>query len=146
MRVRLLRWVSGAYVAVVLTITMWPAPATTDAPEWAQAVLRLLHDAGVPMSFWALEALANVLMFVPFGVLGMLLSRRPAWLVVLAGAGFTTAIELTQLLVPGRVATLQDVVMNTAGAAVGSVSVLAWRAARRAGSGRRRTGHLPYGR
>lgn len=130
MRVRLLRAISGVYVAAVLVITLWPSPQTTDAPLWAQAVLRALHALGVPMSFWLLEALANVAMFLPFGVLGLLVTRRPAWAVALAGCVFSCAIELTQHAIPDRVPTLQDVVMNTAGAVVGAAAVLVWQARR----------------
>ena len=46
-----------------------------------------------------------------------------AGVVTLAGCALSVAIELTQNLLPGRVPTVQDVVMNTAGALLGAVLV-----------------------
>ncbi len=43
----------------------------------------------------------------------------------LAGCALSVAIELTQNLLPGRVPTVQDVVLNTAGALLGAVLVAA---------------------
>ncbi len=93
-----------------------------------------MSGVGVPLTYAGLEAGANVLMFVPFGVLvGLLVSR--AWLVVALAFCLSTSIELAQLaFLPTRVATLQDVVLNTLGAAVG---LLCLRLVRRARARRR---------
>jgi glycopeptide antibiotics resistance protein len=134
---RLLTWTFAAYLAAVLVVTLWPSPQSTDAPGWATATLDVLHGLGIPMTLPVLEASANVVMFVPFGMLGAPLLRgasarrrgtapnvwRTVGLVTLAGAALSTAIELTQNLLPGRVPTVQDVVLNTAGAFLGSVLV-----------------------
>ena len=72
-------------------------------------------------------------MFVPFGVLVGLLLRR-SWLVVLLAFCLSAAIELAQLLfLPTRVPTVQDVVLNTLGTAIGVLGLrsLQGRAARR---------------
>lgn len=124
----------GAYLVVVLLVTMWPSPETTAAPSWAQAVLRAANGAGVPLTFEVLEALANVVMFVPFGVLLVALGTRPVRAIA-AALLFSGTIETVQLAIPGRVSTLQDVVLNTAGAALGAL--LAAGASR---LGRRRSG------
>ena len=129
---RLLRWTFAVYLAAVLVVTCWPSPETTAAPGWALAVLDGFASVGVPMSYAVLEAASNVVMFLPFGVLGLLVlvDARPepgpwraAGAVVLAGLVLSVAIELSQLLIPGRVSTVQDVVMNTTGAAVGAAAV-----------------------
>ncbi|WP_125775551.1 VanZ family protein [Antribacter gilvus] len=128
---RVLRWVSGLYVAAVLVATMTPAPSTTDVPAWGRLGLKILDALGLHTTFPVIEALANVALFVPFGVLGVLLAQRP-WAVAAAGGAFSLAIELTQHLIPGRFPTVQDVVLNTAGAALGTlVVVLAARVRRR---------------
>ena len=95
---------------------------------------------GVPLSYEVVEAGANVVMFIPLGVLGTLLARpadadaagpsagpslarallrAAAW-----GAALSTAIEVTQLVwLPSRVPTVQDVVMNTTGAVLGALAL-----------------------
>ena len=129
---RLLRWTFAVYLAAVLVVTCWPSPETTAAPGWALAVLDGFGSVGLPMSFEFLEAASNVVMFLPFGVLGLLVVSgtrqtvpiwRAAGLVVLAGFALSLAIELTQLVIPGRYSTVQDVVMNTTGALVGAAAV-----------------------
>ncbi len=69
------------------------------------------------------DTVLNVLLFVPFGslVLGLWPSSR-WWAVVVAGAGLSALIELSQLWVfTWRGAQLSDLVTNTAGAALGFV-------------------------
>jgi len=134
---RLLTWTFAAYLAAVLVVTLWPSPQSTDAPGWATATLGFLQGLGIPLTLPVLEALANVVMFGPFGVLGVPLLRgvtarrrgaalgvrRAVGVATLAGCALSVAIELTQNLLPGRVPTVQDVVMNTAGALLGAVLV-----------------------
>lgn len=131
---RLLTWTFAAYLAAVLVVTLWPSPQSTDAPGWATATLDFLQSLGIPITLPVLEALANVVMFGPFGVLGVPLLRgatarrrgaplgvwHAAAVVTLAGCALSVAIELTQNLLPGRVPTVQDVVLNTAGALLGA--------------------------
>ncbi len=134
---RLLTWTFAAYLAAVLVVTLWPSPQSTDAPGWATATLDFLQSLGIPITLPVLEALANVVMFGPFGVLGVPLLRgatarrrgaplgvwHAAAVATLAGCALSVAIELTQNLLPGRVPTVQDVVLNTAGALLGAVLV-----------------------
>ncbi len=137
MAVRLLPWTFAAYLAAVGVVTLWPSPQSTAAPGWATATLEVLDGLGIPLTLPVLEASANVVMFLPFGVLGLPLLRdavarrgrrapgvgRAVALVTLAAAALSTAIELTQILLPGRVPTVQDVVLNTAGALLGALAV-----------------------
>lgn len=79
----------------------------------------------------AADAIANVLLFIPFGVAAGLLvagrtTRRVTLTVVLigaAGAAISLAIELAQLtgIVAGRVASPLDVATNTTGALAGAL-------------------------
>ncbi len=41
------------------------------------------------------------------------------WKVLLAGAGLSFVIEMMQLLFPGSVSDIDDLILNTAGAAIG---------------------------
>ena len=117
----------AVYLALVARMTLWPAPASPSTFDLVRELLAWLSRIGVPLSYAGLEAGANVLMFVPFGVLVGLLVRR-IWLVVLLGFCLSAAIELTQLLLlPTRFATVQDVAMNTLGAALGVLGLQAVR-------------------
>ncbi|MBD8078596.1 VanZ family protein [Cellulosimicrobium arenosum] len=151
---RPLTWIFAVYLAAVLVVTLWPSPQSTDAPGWATATLDVLQGLGIPLTLPVLEASANVVMFGPFGLLGLPLllgsaARRGtpalgAWravgLVTLAGAALSAVIELAQNLLPGRVPTVQDVVLNTAGALLGALVVAgAVRTSGRGTSPRRRT-------
>ena len=146
---RTLRWTFAVYLAAVLVVTCWPSPESTAAPGWALAVVDAFRAVGLPMTVVFLEAASNVVMFLPFGVLGLLvltgtgargdlaagLTRglwRRAGLVVLTGFVLSLAIELTQLLIPGRYSTVQDVVLNTTGAALGAALRVGFCAVRRA--------------
>ncbi len=118
-----------AYLAAVAAVTMAPAPAPDDAFGVVRATIAWLAERGVPVTYESVEAGANVVMFVPFGVLVGLLVRR-WWAVVLLGAATSALIETVQRWLPTRYSTLQDVVMNTLGALVGVavlVAVRRWR-------------------
>jgi glycopeptide antibiotics resistance protein len=128
-----LRITLAGYLIAVLVITQWPTPPDPDGITWLRSALDWLHEAGLPdaVDLTVVEAFANVVMFVPFGVLLPQVARiRPA-LAVLLGAGFSALIELSQLVfLPDRFPTVRDVVMNTLGAAIGAVCLPATRAFR----------------
>lgn len=123
-----MRVVLAAYLLVVLRITQWPTFAEPDAFRGLAEALAWLHARGLPaaVDVAVVEALANVVMFLPFGVLVPLAGLRRAWAAVPLGLAFSAAIELAQLAFwPTRVASVQDVVLNTAGAALGVVALRA---------------------
>ncbi len=122
-----------AYIVVVLVITLWPSPPDPGANPLLLRLLDWAHGAGLPAAFdlVTLEVVANVVMFVPLGLLLASSARVPRpWLAVAAGLALSAAIETTQIALPGRYPTLQDVVANTAGAALGAAAVVATRAVR----------------
>ncbi len=182
-----LRTALAVYLAAVLCLTMWPSLEQTAVPSWAEAVVRAAATVGLTLTVAFLEAASNLVMFVPFGVLVLLLwwgARRRragagaadagaggagvgagragawadragragagvdgagarAWRLVLpvtgAACAFSAAIELAQLVIPGRMTTLQDLVLNTAGGLLGAAAAAAvvtaagrWTAARSA--------------
>lgn len=121
---RVVRVLLAVYLAAVAAITLGPAPADDGTLGLVRSVIAWLADRGVPVTYDGVEAGSNVVMFVPFGVLVGLLLARPWWVVVLLGAATSVTIETVQLALPTRYSTVQDVVLNTSGAAVG-VAVLA---------------------
>ncbi len=131
---RVLSVVLAGYLAAVARITLWPEPADEGTFGVVRRVIAALAGHGLPLTYAGVEAGANVLMFVPFGVLVPLVVplpdrwrrwRRWRWLLVVAAGLLTSAaIELSQLLfLPTRYATVQDVALNTLGAALGALAV-----------------------
>lgn len=64
------------------------------------------------------SAVANVAIFVPVGALLALRTGRAR--AVLAAAAFSATIEVLQLAVPGRTTSVDDLIWNTTGAALGA--------------------------
>ena len=69
----------------------------------------------------AINIIGNIGLFIPTGIIMPILYRRldSFWKVLLAGAGLSLVIEIIQLLLPGSVTDIDDLILNTAGAAIG---------------------------
>ena len=147
---RLPRRAAAVILALILltgaVIVFWPGPPDPHGQSSLRDYLESAHQHGLPrwISFGFVENASNVVMFVPIGLLGSLALRRRNYLVVLLAAMGSGLIELVQLLLlPDRVASLDDVLANTAGAVVGllcSVPALRRRYRRRRQYLRGRTG------
>lgn len=124
-RHRALRVTLTLYLLGVLRITQWPSLADASALDRLDRVLAWWHAHGLPAAIdvGVLEPTANVLMFVPFGLLvppAVGWHGGRSWFAVPLGAAFSAALELSQLaFFPQRVSSVIDVGTNTAGAAVG---------------------------
>lgn len=112
----------SVYAAGVVANTVFPIflnPPTSEEPWMPAIALIPFHDYEVG------DALTNVLVFVPLGVLIPLLVTRPSSLRVLTiAAGVSLAIELMQLgaqafFAGGHVADINDFLFNVIGAAIG---------------------------
>lgn len=130
-----------AVFALLLAYTVLLPSDGHEVLGLVRSVAQVISGVGLPfwLVFRVLEFSANIVMFVPFGVLVPLafgrLDGRVAWLTIAAGAGLSMAIELSQLVIPGRVSSVLDVVANTLGAAVGVACVwVAERAPRSTGA------------
>ena len=138
------------YLVLVLGVTLLPIFGVhPDEPITVQLTpLESLRNgfAERPMPT-LLFLIGNIAMFIPFGVLIPALRRHASALLVAATALLlSTAIEVTQLgmsLLLGyryRVAEVDDVILNVAGALVGYVGFRVWVSARRVeGNGSKRT-------
>ena len=76
--------------------------------------------------YFAFDFLLNVLAYVPFGILAGYRfiesgKTHPAWRAVGLGVALSFALEMCQLFVPYRVASLTDVLANAIGAAAGAL-------------------------
>ena len=71
---------------------------------------------------WKLNVFGNIAMFIPVGIVWPLCFERldsfPK--TVLAGGLFSLCIEITQLLFFERCSDIDDIILNTAGAAIGA--------------------------
>lgn len=116
----------GAYLLTLAIVAFWPTHVDRDAGPLLEAITRALPWATYPR----IEFTANVLLFVPFGMLVTVLVRQ--WQLVLAvGFAASLMIEFVQeVALPGRTASILDVLANTIGIGIGAG--LAALAARRA--------------
>jgi glycopeptide antibiotics resistance protein len=112
-----------AYAAFLIFTVFWPS--ATYASGSVSRASRLLYFLGTPT--WItppmVEFAANIVLFVPFSLLGAVLLHRWSWRFWLA-VGFCTScfIELSQLvLLSGRSADVRDVISNTLGALLGAL-------------------------
>jgi glycopeptide antibiotics resistance protein len=125
---RVLRITLLGYLGVVLVVTLWPDPPDPGGFGWLEQALRWWSGRGLPGDIAVVEAVANVAMFVPLGVLLPAATRIGPGRAVPVGAALSILIELVQLaFLPHRVATVGDVLMNTVGAAVGAALLVAVR-------------------
>ena len=69
----------------------------------------------------AINIIGNTCMFIPTGIILPILYPRldRFWKVLLAGAGLSLVIEMIQLFFPGSVSDIDDLILNTAGVAIG---------------------------
>jgi glycopeptide antibiotics resistance protein len=124
MRPAWLWWsLTGAVAAWLLWMTLRPNQVVaTD--------LLLLTEPAAARGISArllIDLVGNVVVFFPLGAaLAFALGGRPAGhrllLATLAGAVFSLAIELVQMIVPTRVAALDDWLLNTVGVAIGALA------------------------
>ena len=129
---RRLRWISlgvlVGFLVVVVLITLTPGPPDPDGQRELIAWLARAHRAGLPrwITYELVESGANVVMFVPLGLFGALaLPAGRRWLAVPALVLLTVGIELTQAAgLPGRYASVADVLANALGAVLGYLVAL----------------------
>lgn len=120
------------YLVALAWIVLTPADVAGQATGIVTVFAHALASMGVPFAagYPVLEFTANIALFVPFGAAAVFAVplRAPAaastLIVIGAGCLASTAIELTQLGVPGRVSAVSDVLANTLGTALGLA--LAW--------------------
>jgi glycopeptide antibiotics resistance protein len=136
-RRRLARWVFQAcfviYVLTLAWLTLRPRPAAKRLPVDLvplDNIIEVLLEGRSVSYEDAGQVLGNIALFVPLGWLVPMLwpKLRSLWRVVALGGAISIGIELAQLLfIPGRQSSLDDVILNVAGAFVGAVMFLAAR-------------------
>lgn len=104
-------------------VAFWPSPVDKPVSGQLTAVLHVLHGHGVPgwFNYKFVEAAANVVLFVPVGLVSQLAFPEKRWWQIGAfGLLVSGCIELGQLLfLHDRFASPSDIVTNTSGAVIG---------------------------
>lgn len=126
MRTLLLRIVFAGYLVAVGFLVWSPAPDAVQYTGIVAVVARWFEPLGLPFgpTYTVLEILANVALFVPFGVLALTAFRgMKVWSATAAGLATSGLIEGVQLFLPTRFSTVSDLIANTAGALIGALVV-----------------------
>ncbi|MFF7293135.1 VanZ family protein [Microbacterium sp. NPDC008134] len=112
------------FLAGLVALTLTPSRVEQRMPNLLDVILSTVHRLGwASLDFTRLEILANVLVFVPVGILAFVLLPRPAWgLAFLVGPAISIGIEVFQrIALPHRAATVSDVIANSTGSTIGVV-------------------------
>ncbi|MGN6218406.1 MAG: VanZ family protein [Microbacterium sp.] len=111
----------AVYGVVLALIAFWPVPVDRGATGMLRGLARFVPV----LTYDRVEFGANVLLFVPLGVLlAVAMPRRRVFLVPFALL-LSGAIEAGQaIFLDERTATFRDIVANTIGATIGLVIVL----------------------
>lgn len=112
------------FLARLALLTLTPRRVEEAMPNLLDLVLSVAHRLGwESLDFTLLEIVANVLVFVPIGILSFLVVPRRWWpIAIMLGPALSLSIEGAQrVALPHRAATVTDVVANSGGALIGVV-------------------------
>ena len=131
-----------SYLAVLISASLWPTPVDGGGFIWYLTSEVLKFAQQVSWLHWLqysqLEALANMLLYLPLGVFLVLFIRKaPTWLLVISPAIVSMVAEgIQRFFLPARYPTLDDVINNSIGGAIGvliAVGIRQWRRRRLSG-------------
>ena len=114
----------------ILALTIFPIPVTAHwwrfERDFSNVSFVPFRTIGTQLShglerYEAKQLLGNIALFAPLGFLlpFALRSLRRAWPTLLVAAGLSMLIETTQAILPGHSTDVDDVILNTSGAALG---------------------------
>lgn len=119
----------GAFLAFVV---FWPSPIDAPVQGLLERVIAELHERGVPtfVDYGLIEAFANILLFIPVGLLfGLMVPLRWWPVALLLGPALSVLIEVAQrYALEERYSTVQDVIANSIGATIGVFAAVILRA------------------
>ncbi|MFY9712305.1 MAG: VanZ family protein [Microbacterium sp.] len=120
------------YLSIIALIVLAPDPIDSAYRAEEIALAAFLRGSGlISLQYWQMELAANVVLFLPLGLLltiSLGRSRISLWLPPLFGAVVSTAAEIGQLLLlPDRFPSPIDVISNTLGVVLGWCIALPFR-------------------
>jgi VanZ family protein len=120
----LARYLFWAYALLVIYASLHPFYGWTDTGAPAFAYL----SARLPRYITAFDISANILAYIPLGLLGVLAlypqlrGIRAAWASLLAALTISVSVEALQTFLPSRIPSNLDVASNAAGALIGALA------------------------
>lgn len=103
--------------AAILAVTLLPVGGYAAHAHWGRVQWVPFGESSVP----PFGALANVMLFAPFGWALARMTTARAWpLAILVSAALSSSVELAQVFAHGRYPTVTDVALNVLGAAIGA--------------------------
>ena len=116
------------YLGCLACIGFWPTPIDRPLTGFLADILSLAQEYSWTdgIGYKEVEGAANVILFVPLGLLAaLLLSPRRWWLAAATGLLTSASIEGVQfLLLSERQASLRDIANNALGALLGALAVV----------------------
>ncbi len=116
------------YLVVVFVIAFVLKLGQMPLPERVGSALGYFQDRNllIGIRYGHVEAAANVLFFVPLGALVPIIFSTPRWFSAwILCIGLSVSIEVVQgVFLPGRVASVRDVLCNAIGAGIGVLLTL----------------------
>lgn len=114
--------------AIALALVVWlPAEQAGRVTGIVLRIARsLAYRTDIPLvyTYTVLEFVANIVLFIPFGLLlALAWSRLKTWHLAVLGLVTSGVIEVVQLFLSTRFSTISDLIANTAGAVVGCLVV-----------------------
>jgi glycopeptide antibiotics resistance protein len=108
------------YVVALSLVVFWPQHVDKGAGSFLRAIMHFLPI----VTPHRVEFGANILLFVPLGVLLAIMAPRRRHIIAPVGFLVSLSIESVQgVLLEGRTASVFDIVANTAGACLGLLLV-----------------------
>lgn len=119
--------VLALYLIGLAFVGVWPTPVDRPLAGLLKDAIDAVrvHPLTSGITYMHVEGAANLLLFVPFGVIvALILPTRRWWLAAVGGALTSAAIETIQYLaLSQRHASLGDVLNNTVGALIGAAAI-----------------------
>ncbi|MEK0155892.1 VanZ family protein [Arthrobacter oryzae] len=126
---RLWRAVLVAMLVPLALVAFWPSPVDKPVQGELAGFLLVIHHLGIPgwVNYSFIESTANVLLFVPVGVVAsQAFPTKQPWQLGAFGLLVSGCIELgQQLFLYERFASPLDLVTNTAGCVIGALAARA---------------------
>lgn len=119
------RLVLLAMLVPLVLVAFWPSPVDQPVQSQLGRILQFLHGQGIPawFNYQFVEASANVVFFIPVGIVSSLaFPAMPWWRIGAFGLLISGCMELCQFLfLHNRFASPLDLVTNASGAVIGAL-------------------------
>ena len=110
--------------------SFWPRHIDSAGPLHQIQLAIVAWAAKTSLFSWRqydqLQFIENIFMYIPLGVGAALIFRNSPWKALAFGSAMSVLAETIQLLLPGRTASLLDVLANASGVLLGLLALQYW--------------------